>query len=67
MLSFDHIGEGFQRALIGSRDGTATSTVIQQRINRLLQHALFIAHDDIRGVQIKQALETIITVNDPAI
>ena len=67
LLTLDHVGQGFQRALVGAGDGTATATVIQQRINRLLQHALFVAHDDVRRRQVKQTLQTVVTVDHTAI
>ena len=67
LLTLDHIGQGLERTLVGAGDGTAATTVVQQRINRLLQHALLVAHDDIRRSQIKQALQTVVTVDDAAI
>src|SRR5690606_7988994 len=35
--------------------------------NRFLQHALFVAHDDVRRRQVEQALEAVVTVDHPAI
>src|SRR5690606_4074137 len=67
LLTLDHIGQGFQRALVGASDGTAATAVVQQRINRFLQHALFVAHDDVRRRQVEQALEAVVTVDHPAI
>ena len=67
LLTLDHIGERLERTLIGTSDSPAASTVIQQRVNGLLQHALLVTHNDIGRVQIQQALESIVTVNHPAI
>ena len=47
LLAFNHIGERFQRTLVGTSDGATTTTVIQQRIHRFLQHTLFVAHNNI--------------------
>ena len=33
LLALDHVSQRFQRALVGTGDGTATTTVIQQRIH----------------------------------
>ncbi len=63
LLTLDHIGQGFQRALVGTGDGTTATAVIQQRIDGLLQHALFVAHDDVRSSQIQQALQAVVTVD----
>src|SRR5690606_24721433 len=65
--ALDHVGQGFQRALVGAGNGTAATTVIQQCVDGFLQHALFVAHDDVRRSQIQQALEAVVAVDDPAI
>ena len=31
LLTLDHVGQGFQRTLVGTGDCTTTTTVIQQR------------------------------------
>src|SRR3546814_8287764 len=67
LLALDHVGKRFQRALVGASDRTAATAVVDQRVDRFLQHALFIAHDDVRRRQFEQALETIVTVDDAAI
>src|SRR5690606_37751418 len=67
LLALDHVGQGLQRTLVGTSDGTATATVVQQRIDRFLQHALFVAHDDVRRRQVEQALQTVVTVDHAAI
>ena len=67
LLTLDHVSQGFQRALVGTGDGTATTAVIQQRIHRFLQHALFVAHDDVRGAQVQQTLETVVPVDHPTV
>ena len=56
LLALDHVGERLQRALVGAGDGTAATAVVHQRIDRLLQHALLVAHDDVRRIEFEQAL-----------
>ncbi|MNJ67978.1 hypothetical protein D3C77_641900 [compost metagenome] len=63
LLTFDHVGQGFQRALVGTGDGTTATAVIQQGIYRFLQHTFFVAHDDVRRSQIQQAFQTVVTVD----
>ena len=53
--------------VIGAGDGTATATVVDEGIHGLLQHPLFVADDDVGGVELHQALEAVIAVDDPAI
>ena len=66
-LALDHVGQRLQRTLVGTGHGLAATTVVEQRIDRFLQHALFIAHDDLGRLELKQALEAVVAVDDPAI
>ena len=67
LLTLDHIRKGLQRPLVRTGNSTTATTVIQQRIHRFLEHALLVAHDDVRRAEIKQALQTVIPVDHPAI
>ncbi|RMO83569.1 hypothetical protein ALQ34_05340 [Pseudomonas syringae pv. maculicola] len=67
LLTLDHVSQGFQRALVGTGDCATTTTVVEQCIDRFLQHALFVAHDDIGSRQIQQTLQTVVTVDHSTI
>ena len=67
LLTLDHVSQGFQRTLVGTGNGTATTAVIEQRIHRFLQHTLFVTHDDVRRTQIQQTLEAVVPVNHTAV
>ena len=56
LLALEHVGKGLERAVVGARDGSAAAAVIDQRVDRFLQHALFVADDDIRRRELNQAL-----------
>ena len=43
------------------------TTIVEQRINGFLQHAFFVAHDDVRRTQLNQALQAVIPVDHTAI
>jgi len=47
LLSLEHVGERLQRPLVGAGDDAPASAVVEQRVDRLLQHPLFIADDDV--------------------
>ena len=67
LFTFDHVGQRFQRTLVRTGDRTTATTVIQQGVNRFLQHTFFVAYDDIRRSQIQQTFQTVVTVNDATI
>ena len=67
LLALDHVGERLQRTLVGARDGAAATAVVHQRIDSFLQHALFVAHDDVGRIEFEQALQAVVAVDDAAI
>ena len=67
LFTLDHVGQGFQRQFVGAGDGSAAATVIQQGVNRFLQHALLVTHDNIRRIQVQQAFQAVVAIDYPAI
>ena len=67
LLAFQHIGERLQRTLVSAGDDTATTTIVKQCIHRFLQHALFVADDDVRRAQFDQTLQAVVTVDHTTI
>ena len=67
LLALDHVGQRLERALVGAGDGAAAAAVVHQRVHRLLQHALFIAHDDVGRVELEQAAQAVVAVDDAAV
>ncbi len=62
-LALDHVGERLQRPLVGAGHCLAAASVVEQRIDRLLQHPLLIADDDLGRLEFKQALQAIVAIN----
>ena len=67
LLALERVGKRFQRAVVGAAQHAAAAAVIEQRVHRFLQHALFVAHDDVRRVQLHQFLQAVVAVDDAAI
>lgn len=63
LLALEHVAQGLQRAVAGTRDRTSTTTVVEQRVDRFLQHALLVVHDDLGGTEVEQAAETVVAVD----
>ena len=66
-LAFEHIAQRFQLAAAAAGKRFAALRVVDQGVDRFLQHALFVAHDHIRRAQLEQALETVVAVDHPAV
>ncbi len=67
LLALDHVGQRLEGTIRGTQHRTAATTVVKESIDRLLQHALFVADDDFRCVQIDQLLQPVVAVDDAAI
>src|SRR6185312_4579148 len=67
LLALEHIAERLQRALVGAGDDAAAAAIVEQRVDRLLQHALFVAHDDVGRAQLDEALQPVVPVDDAAV
>ena len=67
LLALQHVGQRLQRTLVGARDGAPAAAVVEQRVNRFLQHALLVAHDDVGRAQLDQPLQAVVTVDHAAV
>src|SRR5690554_32319 len=66
-LALDHVGERLELTLVGARHGLAAATVVEQRIDGFLQHALFVAQNDVGRLELEQTLETVVAVDDATV
>src|SRR5450432_3679726 len=67
LLALEHVGQRLQRALVGAGDDATAAAVVEQGVDRLLQHALFVADDDVGGAQLHQPLQAVVAVDDAAV
>ena len=67
LLALQRVRQRLQRAIVGATQHAATASVVEQRVHGFLQHALFVAHDDFRRVQVHQLLQPVVAVDDAAV
>src|SRR5882724_9339721 len=67
LLAFERIAQRLQRTVVGSAQHAATAAVVKQRIHRFLQHALFVANDDVRRPELHKLFQPVVAVDDAAI
>ena len=67
LLALEHVGQGLQRTVVRTGDSAAAAAVVDEGIHGLLQHALFVADNDIRRIELDEALEAVVAVDDAAV
>ena len=67
LFALDHVRQGLQRPAVAAGDHAAAAAVVEQRVHGFLQHALLVAHDDVRSAQIEQPLEAVVAVDDATV
>ena len=67
LLPLEHVAERLESVIAGAGDGASTSAVVNEGVDRLLEHALLVAHDDLRGAELDEALQSVVAVDDAAI
>src|SRR5208283_1733556 len=67
LLALEGIAEGLERTIVGAAKNAATAAVIKERVHGFLEHALFVADDDIRRAKFHELLQPVVAVDDAAI
>ncbi len=67
LFSLELIGERFERTGAATTHGACLSAIIDQCIHSFLKHALFIAEDNFRRADLKQAFEAVVARDHSAI
>ncbi len=54
LLALEHVAESdFERAVAGAGHGAAVAAVVEERVDGFLEHALFVADDDVGRLQLR--------------
>src|SRR5215204_3914667 len=67
LLALEHVGETLERAVTRTRHSTASSPVIEEGVDGLLEHPLLVVHDHVGSAEVEQATKPVIPVYDPAV
>jgi hypothetical protein len=67
LLALERVGQRLQRTVVRAAQHAAAAAVVEQRVDRFLQHALLVADDDVGRVQLHQLLQPVVAVDDAAI
>ena len=67
LLALEHVGQRLERTLAAATNRLGATTVVEQRVDRFLQHALLVAQDDFRRAMRDELLETVVAVDDATV
>ena len=67
LFALEHIGQRLERAVARPCDRAAAAAVVDQRVDRLLEHTLFVAHDDVGRAKLQKLFQTVVAVDDAAV
>ena len=67
LLALEGVGERLQRTVVRALQHAAAAAVVEERVDRFLQHALLVAHDDVGRAELEELLEAVVAVDDAAI
>ena len=63
LLALEHVAQRLQRAVAGAGDGAPVAAVVKQGVHGFLQHAFFVADDDIRRLEHQQVFQAVVAVD----
>ena len=67
LLAAEHARKGFELPIGGAAQRLAAAAVIDERVHRFLQHALFVLDNHIRRADFHHLFQTVIAVDDAAV
>ncbi len=67
LLALQHVGERLEGTVARPGHGTPTTTVVEQGVDGLLEHALLVVDDDLGRAEVQQPLQAVVAVDDAAV
>ena len=67
LLALEHIREGFERTVAGSCDRAPAAAVVDECVDRFLEHPLLVAHDNVGRAEVEQTAQAVVAVDDAAV
>jgi len=67
LLALQHVRQALQGPVARPGDRSATSAVVEQGVDGLLEHPLLVVDDDLGCAQVQEPLQAVVPVDDPAV
>ena len=66
-LALEGVGERLERTVVRPLQDAAAAAVVEEGVDRLLEHPLLVPDDDLRGAELEELLEAVVAVDDPPV
>src|SRR5687768_15266612 len=67
LFALEHVGQALERTLAPAPDRLGPAPVVEQGVDRLLEHALLVPEDDLGRLVLDQLGEPVVPVDHPPI
>nr|VTP02524.1 hypothetical protein BIN_B_03507 [Mycobacterium kansasii] len=67
LLALQQIAQRLERTVARPGDRSTATSVVEQRVDRLLQHPLLVVDDDLGRAEVDQSLEPVVPVDHPSV
>ena len=67
LLALEHVRERLEGPVARARHRTAAPPVVEERVDRLLEHPLLVVDDDLGRAEVEQSLQPVVAVDDAAV
>ena len=67
LLALQHVRQALERTVARPGHRPAAPTVVEEGVDRLLQHALLVVDDDLGGAEVEQPLQPVVPVDHPPV
>ncbi len=67
LLALEGVRERLERTVVGATQNAAAAAVVEESVDGFLQHALFVAHNHLRRMEVHELLEAVVAVDHAAI
>src|SRR5687768_4467552 len=64
LLALEHVAERLERTLAATANRLRATAVVEQRVDRFLEHALLVPENDLRRAMHDELLQTVVAVDD---
>ena len=67
LLTLKRIAEGFERTIVGATKNASTAAIVEESVDGFLEHALFVANDNVGSAKLHELFEAVVAVDDATI